>query len=322
MILGIVNAKFLVLVIIAVIVGACSRDPLPDDGFINVPGGRIAFRVVGKGDSTPILWIHGGPGGNSCDVVDNVDGIAAGRPVILYDQLGSGYSDRIQDIEQFARLPRFVEEIVAIRSELGLDELHLVGHSWGNAVALEYLLTAEPSGIKSTVFVSPFFGTKRWIADANQLLSELPVEAQEAVAAAVQSGDFESDEFKAVNDLFLSKFGLRTPDEELSRDACDKKPSGDSGLYRYMWGPSEFVSTGTLKDYDRIGRLSELNLPVLFVTGQYDEARPETVEYYHGLVNGSKFEVLPDAGHGVYLDRTDLFNNSLVDFFAEVESRP
>jgi len=318
----IVNAKILVLVVVAVVTAACSRDPLPDDGFINVPGGRIAFRVVGSGDSTPILWIHGGPGGTSCGAVANVDGIAAGRPVIFYDQLGSGYSDRIQDIEQFARLPRFVEEIVAIRSELGLDELHLVGHSWGNAVALEYLLTAKPSGIKSAVFVSPFFGTKRWIADANLLLSELPVEAQKAVAAAVQSGDYESDEFKAVNDLFLSKFGTRTPVAQLSLGPCDKNPSGDSGLYRYMWGPSEFVSTGTLKDYDRIGRLSELNLPVMFVTGQYDEARPETVEYYHGLINGSKFEVIPDAGHGVYLDQTELFNNSLVDFFGEVESRP
>ena len=57
-------------------------------------------------------------------------------------------------------------------------------------------------------------------------------------------------------------------------------------------------------------------------TGQYDGARPETVEYYHGLVNGSKFEVLPDAGHAVYLDQTELFNNSLVDFFGEVESLP
>lgn len=317
------KAKILALILVAAAIVACSTRPsLPDDGFINVPGGRVAFRIVGSGPSIPVLFIHGGPGGSSCGFVANVDGIAADRPVILYDQLGSGYSDRIQDIEQFARLRRFVEEIVAIRSELGLDELHLVGHSWGNAVALEYLLTAKPSGIKSTVFVSPFFGTKRWIADANLLLSELPVEAQEAVAAAVQSGDYESDEFNAVNDLFLSKFGTRTPVAQLSLGPCDKNPSGDSGLYRYMWGPSEFVSTGTLKDYDRIGRLSELNLPVLFVTGQYDEARPETVEYYHGLVNGSKFEVLPDAGHGVYLDQTELFNNSLVDFFGEVESRP
>jgi proline iminopeptidase len=316
------KTRLLTLIVVAVVTVACSeRSSLPDDGFINVPGGRIAFRVVGSGDPTPVLWIHGGPGGTSCSAVANVDDIAAVRPVIFYDQLGSGYSDRIQDLEQFARLPRFVEEVDAIRSELNLDELHLVGHSWGTALALEYLLTAKPSGIKSAVFVGPFFGTKRWIADANQLLGELPVEAQEAVAAAVENGNFESDEFEAANDLFLSKFGKRTPDEQLSLEPCDKEPRGDSGLYRYMWGPSEFVSTGTLKDYNRIGRLSELNLPVLFVAGRFDEARPETVEYYQGLVSGSKVQILPDAGHSVYLDQTELFNKSLVDFFREVESR-
>ena len=88
-----------------------------------------------------------------------------------------------------------------------------------------------------------------------------------------------------------------------------------------MWGPSEFISNGTLKDYDRIGRLPELDLPVLFVTGEYDEARPETVKSFHELVEGSEFKVLPDAGHVVHLDQTDMFNSALAEFFERVESR-
>lgn len=243
------NKKLVALSLIIVLIGACTDSrQLPDDGFVDVPGGRVAFRVIGEGSSTPVLWIHGGPGGSSCGAVVSVPDIARNRPVIVYDQLGSGYSDRIMDLEQYAQLPRFVEEIVAIREELGLKELHLVGHSWGNAVALEYLLTKKPAGIRSVVFASPYFGTKRWIADANLLLAELPDEAQAVVAAALESGDFGSSEFAAVNDLFLDNFGRRSPDELFNRDACDKKPAGDSGLYEYMWGPTEFVATGTLKD--------------------------------------------------------------------------
>ncbi len=317
------KSKIQALILVAAVAAACSTPPLlPDDGFVDVPGGRVAFRVIGSGSSTPVLFIHGGPGGSSCSFVDNVGGIAADRPVILYDQLGSGHSDRIRDLKQLARLPRFVDEIDAIRSELNLQEVHLVGHSWGTAVALEYLLTAEPTGIKSAVFVSPIFGTDRWIADANKLVAELPAEAQKAVRLAVESGDFDSSEFEAANDLFWSNFGIRTPDEHLNLEACEKEPGGDSGLYRYMWGPSEFISNGTLKDYDQIGRLEELELPVLFVTGQYDEARPETVRFFHELVQSSEFKVLPDAGHVVFLDQTDMFNNALADFFEEVESRP
>ena len=316
------KAKILALILVAAVIVGCSNRPsFPDDGFVDVPGGRVAFRVVGSGSSTPVLFIHGGPGDSSCSFVAHVDGIAAERPVILYDQLGAGYSDRIENLEELARLPRFVEEIDAIRAELGLVELHIVGHSWGTAVALEYLLTAEPTGIKSIVFVGPFFSTERWIADANDLLAELPAEAQEAVRLAVESGDFDSSDFVAADDLFWGKFGVRTPREQLNREPCEKEPSGDSGLYRHMWGPSEFISTGILKDYDRIGRLPELDLPVLFVAGEYDEARPETVEYYQQLVDGSKSKILPDAGHVVHYDRTVMFNNVVAEFFDEVESR-
>ena len=74
-------------------------------------------------------------------------------------------------------------------------------------------------------------------------------------------------------------------------------------------------------DYDRIARLPELELPVLFVAGQYDEARPETVEYYQQLVDGSKIKILPEAGHFVRVDQTDMFNSALADFFEELESR-
>lgn len=315
------KAKFLTLVV-AVMATACSKaPPLPDDGFVNVPGGRVAFRVIGSSSSTPVLFIHGGPGSSSCWYVASVDGIAATRAVILYDQLGSGYSDRINDLEQHARLPRFVEEIDAIRDELDLKQLHIVGHSWGATVALEYLLTARPKGVKSAVFVSPYFGTDRWIADTNKLVAELPAEAQEAINAAIESGDFGSSEFKAANELFLATYVLRTPREMLNMEPCDKKPPGYSGLYEYMWGPTEFVITGTLKDQDLIGHLPMLDLPVLFIAGQYDETSTETMLFYQQQVAGSKLEILPDAGHMVNLDQTKLFNEALSNFFDEVESK-
>ncbi len=55
------------------------------------------------------------------------------------------------------------------------------------------------------------------------------------------------------------------------------RDAGDT-LYRRMWGKAEFVSTGTLRDYDGEPLLAKLDGPkTLFVCGEYDEARPETV---------------------------------------------
>lgn len=66
------------------------------------------------------------------------DGIASSRAVVVYDQLGSGNSDRLQDMERDATLSGFVAEVDAIREQLGLEQVHLVGHSWGATVALEH----------------------------------------------------------------------------------------------------------------------------------------------------------------------------------------
>jgi proline iminopeptidase len=314
------DARSLFVAIISATLVACSETlPLPEDGFVNVVGGRIAFRVTGSGRSIPVLWIHGGPGGSSCAYIENLSGLASERPIVFYDQLGSGYSDRIEDVEQFAQLPRFVAEIAAVRAELGLREVHLVGHSWGATVLLEYLLTTRPDGVKSSVFIGPFFGAARWNEDAHQLVEDMPEKARQAISAAIDSGAFETDDYIRASQLYNRRYWVRKPPDQPSLAPCRKMPSGDSGIYRFMWGPSDIVVTGTLKNHERISRLSELDLPVLFVAGQHDMARPETVERYQAMVGGSRLVVLPDAGHAVHLDQAGPLNNVLADFFIAVE---
>jgi proline iminopeptidase len=302
------------------LVACASPQRLPDDGFVNVPGGRIAFRVIGQVNGVPLLIIHGGPGSSSCLYPTTLAGVGASRPVVMYDQLGSGNSDRMTDLKRDAVLSRFVSEVTAIRRELALDELHLVGHSWGAAVALEYLLTGDAAGVRSVTFVGPLLSTSRWIQDANALVGMLPAETQQAVAAATASGRFDTPEFNAANEVFMAQFlSRRMPELRKSTDCAASPHAFNFELYEYMWGPSEFVSTGTLRDYDRIGRLSEITIPTMFLVGQYDEARPETMREFQALVPGSVVKVIPDAAHLVNVDQTGAFNQAIAEFLASVE---
>ena len=76
--------------LLAVLNVACARGALqPSEGFVSVPGGRVWYRIVGSGSRTPLLLVHGGPGAGSCYFTD-LTKLADERPVILYDQLGSG----------------------------------------------------------------------------------------------------------------------------------------------------------------------------------------------------------------------------------------
>lgn len=310
-----------------VALAACATEPgLPDDGFVDVRDARLAFRVLGDGPGAPVIMIHGGPGLDGCVFEPAVTRLSQTRPVIVYDQIGAGYSSWIPEdrLAEYAEIPRFVEEIAALREELGLAEVHLVGSSWGTAVALEYLLAEGAGGVLSVSFVGPYFSTERWIADTDRLLETLSDSSQLAIAAGRASGDFESPAFAAANREFSSLYGLRTPPDEVNWGAaCDWAPYAPSqpGMYEYMWGPSEFVATGTLQDYDRIEGLRELRLPALFVRAEFDEVSDETIREYTSMVEGSEYVTIAGAAHNIYVDQPAEFDRVLTEFMLATEGR-
>src|SRR5262249_38075847 len=143
----------------------------PREGFIAAPGGRVWYRIVGSGPGTPLLLLHGGPGASSL-YLKPMEALGTDRPVIFYDQLGGGKSDRPTD-RALWKLPRFVDELEAVRTALGLREVHLYGSSFGTLIIAEYL-QRKPQGVRSVIFGSPAFSIPRWIADSKVLLATLP----------------------------------------------------------------------------------------------------------------------------------------------------
>lgn len=97
--------------------GDALTDTLPSaEGMIDVPGGKVWYRRIGNGPGVPLLALHGGPGGVSCRF-EVLAPLAKDRPIIFYDQLGSGRSEHPSDTTLW-RLPRFVEELAAVRAFL------------------------------------------------------------------------------------------------------------------------------------------------------------------------------------------------------------
>lgn len=152
--------KWLLLVVVAAVtICGCSPEGLsPEEGFVEVPGGRVWYRIVGSGTSTPLLLLHGGPGAPSY-YLKPLGTLADERPVIFYDQLGVGRSDHTTDTTLFT-IDHFVEELASVRAALGLKEIHLFGHSWGTILATEYMLT-RPSGVRSLILASPALDPRR-----------------------------------------------------------------------------------------------------------------------------------------------------------------
>lgn len=291
-----------------------SKNQLPaHEGKIQVEGGEIWYKVMGEGENTPILTLHGGPGGTHRYFYQlspqNED-----RKVILFDQLGGGRSDYHTDTTLMT-VDHFVQQVKAVKDSLELEEFYLLGHSWGGALAVEYYLQ-YPEGIKGMILSSPLISTPRWEADADTLIRTLPEETQEIINEANETGGYNTEDYKKADAYYWSQFGLRSSKNAHPLDTVEV--SGNAIIYNYMWGPSEFRCTGTLKDFDRTESLSKIEVPTLFVTGEYDEARPETVEYFSNLTPNSTFKVVEGAGHSTLHDNQEGYNLILSNFLKSI----
>jgi proline iminopeptidase len=292
----------------------------PGDGFIEVTGGPVWYRVAGEGAGVPLLVLHGGPGGTSCRF-SLFEPMGEERPVIRYDQLGTGRSGRPDDLSLWT-VERFVEELHTIRQRLGLERLHLLGHSWGGSLAAAYVLEKGTDGIVSLTLSSPLLSTPQWIADAELLRAQLPEEVQATLTEHEQAGTLDSEAYQDASEIFYERHvygGPKPPDI----DACAGAP-WNPVIYEYMWGPTEFNATGTLLDFDVSGRLGEIDTAVLFITGEFDEARPETVAGFQQQVPGSKLVVMEGVAHHSFSKNPEAYMRILEEFLdaAEAASKP
>jgi proline iminopeptidase len=91
-------------------------------------------------------------------------------------------------------------------------------------------------------------------------------------------------------------------------------------LYMHMWGPSEFTATGTLKTYDALPYLKEIEVPTLFTVGEFDEADVATTRRHGAMVPGARVVVIPNAAHLTTWDNPDAQITAVREFLRGVDS--
>jgi proline iminopeptidase len=288
------------------------------EGYVKVTGGKIWYKIIGINmPGIPLLLIHGGPGA-SHDYLEPIGGLANERPVIFYDQLGCGNSDNPNDTS-FWCLDRFVDELQQLIHSLGLEKVHILGQSWGTSIAVEYVVTKNPPEVESLILSGSLISTNRWINDQKANIEHLPVEIKKVIRDCENSGYFESEEYQNAMMVFYKKHVCRLDNwPECLTNAFEKL---NLSQYNYMWGPSEFTVTGTLKNYERVNELKNIDLPVLFTCGEYDESSPASNSFFHKNLRGSQLHVFKDASHEHHIEKTDEYLNVVRKFLSELENK-
>lgn len=114
---------------------------------IKVNGLDVLYYTAGHGE--PLVVIHGG-GGDARTWWENIGELADNYAVYAPDLPGFGGSEPLDGNYFIPELADFIDRFAA---SLGLEKFHLVGHSLGGGIALDYALN-KPNKVKKLVLVS------------------------------------------------------------------------------------------------------------------------------------------------------------------------
>jgi proline-specific peptidase len=289
------------------------------EGTVPFRGYRTWYRIVGELPATsaklPLLALHGGPGFPH-DYLEDLATLAEdGRAIVFYDQLGCGRSDHPDDTSLWV-MDTFVEELAAVRDALGLDQVHLLGHSWGGWLALEYAL-GRPTGLASLVLASTCASLPGFAAETRRLKESLPAEVQEVIDRHEAEGTTDDPAYEEATMAYYTQWVCRLdpfPDHVMRTFM-----NVSEDVYGTVQGP-EWNVTGNLKDWDVTARLGELDLPVLVTSGRYDEMTPALVKPLVDGIRGAESVVFEESAHLAMAEEPERYREVLESFLGRVET--
>ena len=269
------------------------------EGHIPFSIGRTWYRSVAPERDearVPLLCLHGGPGANWLHMKP-YEVFADERQVVFYDQLGAGNSAVSEPHDPAMWTPElFVEEVGAVRDALGLDRVHVFGHSWGGMLGMQYA-AERPEGLVSLIVESSPPSVPDWMPEVARLRSELPPEVEATLREHEEAGTTDSPEYEEAVMVFYRRHLCRIEPWPDWLVECFQLLEANPEVYHSMNGPSEFHVIGTIRDWDITDRLGRIDVPTLVFSGRYDEVTPASTEVAHRLIPESEYVVMEGSSH-------------------------
>lgn len=255
-----------------------------------VNGIDLYYEVDGEGPA--IVFAHGA-GGNHMSWWQQIPYFKERYRCVTFDHRAFGQS--VDTTGEFRHAyPRDLEGLL---DHLGIDQTFLVAQSMGGHACLLFA-AAHPERVRRLVMADTFFGIGEESVAA-------PMRELTARRQAARQGDPLPGGFATI--AIGAEFHRRNPAGVfLYQQIGALNPPRPGNL---LAEPGEGLMAGDLVDFP---------VPVLFIVGQDDEVIPPSIiEEAHRLIPGSRLEIVPGAGHSVYFEKPDVFNQLVGSFFEE-----
>ncbi|MEX0288474.1 MAG: proline iminopeptidase-family hydrolase [Flavobacteriaceae bacterium] len=286
---------------------------------------KVWTKRVGNNPSKKVLLLHGGPG-MTHELYECADGYFPQEEIeyIYYDQLGSYYSDKPEDLDLWTT-ERFVEEVEQVRKALGLDasNFYLLGQSWGGILAMEYALKYQ-NNLKGLIISNMMSSIPEYNAYAQKVLGpQLDPEIYKEIKAIEAAGDFENPKYgELLFEHYYTQHVLRMPPDQWPEAVMRSLNHANNQVYVHMQGYSEFGITGdaTLKDWDVKDRLKELAVPTLVIGAKHDTMDPAHMEWMSKEVQNGRYLFCPNGSHLSQYDDQKTYFNGVIGFINDVDT--
>jgi pimeloyl-ACP methyl ester carboxylesterase len=245
------------LIVILILTGCREATPVPPaTRELNAEGPDVvlAVRVAGNPEAgNTVIALHGGPG-QSHHYMRDLEKLA-GRAfsVVTYDQRGVGGSTAPPADPSYYELMDYVEDLETVRRAVGVDRVHLLGHSWGGTVAMRYI-TIYTEKVRSLILVGS--GSPTWsgcVAGGTRFVQRVQALQKEGVLPDPLTLD---TAFRAY--FSNPSFPIQHPDE----DAAQTEFSGT--VNQLTWAAT--------KGFDFTAEVGRLEHRVLVLFGEDDPA--------------------------------------------------
>ena len=297
-------------VLFVVALAGCADAPSEIEGLQEINGTRLFVKTMGQGE--PIVIVHGGPGFDHSYFLPQMAELATDHRLVFYDQRVSGRSSADLAPDQIT-LENFIEDIEALRQFLGVERIHLMGHSFGGMLAMQYAVR-HPERLSSLILVNTTAASSEYAGQVNQLLSQrLSPEARQRQAELAGSEAFQRGDPEAIQQfmkiLISANFHDPAKVEELN-----------------LSFPADFLKrserlqalTPDLTAYDIYDRLGEIRCPTLILRGDSEVLPEDATVRIRDAIPGSEMRVLVDCGHFPFVECNDQLQAALREFLDEL----
>jgi 3-oxoadipate enol-lactonase len=251
---------------------------------------RSAFSIEGEGP--PLILIHGiGASRHSWDGV--VDRLRYNYRCITYDLRGHGESPLPPPPY---RLNDLVDDLEALRAELGLAKAHIAGHSLGGMIGPAYA-RRYPDRVISLAMLSTAAG--RTAEDRLKVKGVVAAMRQRGIAPVLET---------LKDRWFTPEFANHRPDVIARR----MEQVIDCNAQVFLSVFDIYAET------EMAPWLAEVQTPALVLTGEFDSGCPPRLgELIARTMPHAELVVLPNLRHAILLEASDRVARHLMRFLAQ-----